>query len=82
MVETSGVCIGIAFPRAGRSPTTQSIQDIPVNSECETIAQIAPVGNDARNDATLGLIGDQHVEPIATILGGVPADLGHYKSSR
>src|SRR5437763_16164329 len=64
-----------------QAPAT-SFNAISAKLERETIAQIAPVGNNARDDATLGLIRDQHVELIELIHRDELKDLDTHRAVR
>ena len=82
MVETSGEWCGIAAPwLAAQRASVQSYTTSPVNSERETIAQIATVGNDSCDDAALGLVGDQHVELIELVHCDQLQDLDAHRPS-
>src|SRR3954466_9355580 len=63
IVGTRDVCSGIAAP--GRAAPV--IHAVPGKSEGKTVAQVAPVGDDARDNASLGLVGDQHVDLIKLV---------------
>src|SRR5687768_2311352 len=62
IVERSGVwCI------AAPAWTAQFIHTLGRKSERKTVAQIAPVRDDSRDNASLRLGGDQHVELIELV---------------